>query len=55
MCYKKDVCPLYKPDGPCAECLNCEYLKNARESIAHARIALAISLMAFIVITCIIW
>ena len=55
MCYMQDVCPLYRPDGPTDQCLNCVYLQNAKRSITKARIALAIAILAFIITTYIIW
>ena len=55
MCYKQNVCPMYQASGTCEECLNCSYLKRARKAVLIARVGLAISIVAFIIITAMVW
>lgn len=55
MCYRHTICPLYKPDGLCEECLNCVYLQKAKRSVRMARIGLLVVFIAFLFTTYMVW
>lgn len=57
MCYKKHVCKNYerKLKGEPNACANCEYLAKMRKTTRYSQIALVISIIAFIVTTCLVY
>ena len=54
MCYRRNVCPMYRANGLCGGCGNCEHLKKAQWKIRNARIALMIAIIMFIITTAIL-
>lgn len=57
MCYKKHVCENYERilKGESDVCSNCEYLAKIRKTTRYSQIALVISIIIFIVTTCLIY
>ena len=57
MCYKKHVCINYerKLKGESDVCTNCKYIAKVRKTTRYSQIALVISIIAFIVTTCLVY
>ena len=57
MCYKKYICVNYerKLKGESDVCAKCKYIAKVQKITKYSRIALVISIIAFIVTTCLVY